>query len=187
MSDSNLKDLILLNATTLFADNGFSKTSLQKIADASNTSQTNVLYHFKTKKLLFESCLFKAIKKNRSILKVRKFDSDKEALLFLLDTNIQWATHFPKDCQLFLLLFYFASNDDYFQKLTAKITFEGKILLKSYVDKLDLNESFSSEQAVSLLQNYIHGVMFNIIAQKDPKIVCSYKESINSLIGHIFK
>lgn len=58
MSQYDLKKAILLNATQLFAENGFSKSSIQKIADASYTSQTNVLYHFKTKKKLFEECLY---------------------------------------------------------------------------------------------------------------------------------
>jgi len=43
MSDEvDLKSLIISNATFLFAQNGFNKTSIQKIADTTKTSQTNV-------------------------------------------------------------------------------------------------------------------------------------------------
>jgi AcrR family transcriptional regulator len=187
MEDFDLKKKILSNATKLFAQNGFNKTSIQKVADASNTSQTNVLYHFKTKKKMFEECLYVAIAKNRAILDGYKKRSDKESLLFLLETNVKWAINSTKDCQLFLLLYYFSSNDPYFKAITKKISMNAEELLLSYIENLKPINGFTHKSACSLLQNYIHGVMFNITAKEDDSIEQNYNENINLLVSQIFK
>lgn len=187
MIELDLKNNILSNATRLFAENGFSKTSIQKIADASNTSQTNVLYHFKTKKKMFEECLYVAIAKNRDILSKHKKTSDKENLLFLLNTNVSWATESTKDCQLFLLLYYFSSNDEYFKDISCKIAKNAETLLMSYSKNLKPKNGFSQRSACSLLQNYIHGVMFNITARGNTSIEKDYKANIKILIDQVFE
>lgn len=186
MEDFDVKRTILSNATKLFAENGFNKTSIQKIADASNTSQTNVLYHFKTKKMMFEECLYVAIAKNRAILDRHEKKSDKENLLFLLNTNVRWAIESTKDCQLFLLLYYFSSNDEYFKSITSQISKNAEELLYKYTDRLKPKNGFTQQSACALLQNYIHGVMFNITARGESSIEANYRLNIKLLVDQVF-
>jgi len=183
MSDEvDLKSLIISNATFLFAQNGFNKTSIQKIADTTKTSQTNVLYHFKTKKVLFEACLLNAISKNRQILLKYKSKSKFDSLIHLLNTNVNWAIKSPHECQLFLLMFYFASNDEHFLKLSTRLSADGQNLLKEYLSTFSFKSGFDLESTSSILQSYIHGVMFNIISRKDKSIKANYKNNIENIV-----
>lgn len=181
-----LKNLIIHNSTLLFAQNGYSKTSIQKIADSCETSQTNVLYHFKTKKNLFEACLNTAINNNKKNIERFKSKDPKEKLINFLNTYVNWALESPHECQLFLLMFYFSSNDKNFLKLSEKVTKNGEISLKKYLLDLDLKGS-SINEVVLFIQSYIHGVMFNILGREDKiRVFESYKNSLNTLIDSFF-
>ena len=182
IAEIDLKSLIIKNATFLFAQNGFNKTSIQKIADTTQTSQTNVLYHFKTKKVLFEACLLNAISKNREILLKHNSKSKFDSLIHLLNTNVNWAIKSPHECQLFLLMFYFASNDEHFLKISTRLASAGQNLLREYLTPFKFKAGFDLESTSLILQNYIHGVMFNIIARKDKSIKTNYKNNIENIV-----
>lgn len=128
-----------------------------------------------------------AIANNRSMLEKFKGGSSKKRLLFLLDTNIKWAIETPKSCQLFLLLYYFSSNDSYFKGVTKKITANAEKLLVSYSKDLKPKNGFSHKSACMLMQNYIHGVMFNITARGESVIEKNYKENIKLLVNQLFE
>ncbi|GAB55898.1 TetR/AcrR family transcriptional regulator [Glaciecola punicea ACAM 611] len=51
------RTLIISAALKAFAEHGYSGASIQKIADSANLSKTNVLYYFRSKKLLYSEVM----------------------------------------------------------------------------------------------------------------------------------
>ncbi|MCT4641624.1 MAG: TetR/AcrR family transcriptional regulator [Bacteriovoracaceae bacterium] len=176
-----VKDSIIQKTIELFATKGYAKTSIQKIADECKTSQTNVLYHFKTKKKLFEACLEFSLLNSRNILfkNLKEASSDYERLKTLLDMSIHWAKEYPDQASLFLLLFYFSSYDKSFNELKKHYVKRGLDILYEYLENLNLVEGVSLEEFAHFIQKYVHGVMFNMICSDEQDIL--YKNYLSSL------
>jgi len=74
-------------ALQMFAENGYTGTSLQQIADAAGYSKSSVLYHFRSKEALFEAALAPAVAELDQFLDsiVEKLTSDVRRDEFVVD------------------------------------------------------------------------------------------------------
>lgn len=74
-------------ALEMFAENGYSGTSLQQIAEAAGYSKSSVLYHFRSKEALFEEALAPSVAELDEFLGsiVAKVTSDGQRAQFTAD------------------------------------------------------------------------------------------------------
>ncbi|SFD01513.1 transcriptional regulator, TetR family [Thiohalospira halophila DSM 15071] len=70
---------ILETAEHLFATNGFDGVSLSAIAEAAGTSKANILYHFRSKEVLYQAVLENACREGLEALR-QELDSEGDAV-----------------------------------------------------------------------------------------------------------
>jgi len=117
MSDSREK--IIREAIRLFARDGFAKTSVQAIADRSGVSQTNVLYHFRTKEGLVEGVIEYIAKHNHEVVlrNQRMEDDARERLKKHFEGNLEWGVRHKDEAQILILLYYMGTFNQQFSSL----------------------------------------------------------------------
>ena len=95
------RDAIIGAATELFADKGFSGTSVQEIADAAGTHKTTVLYHFATKDALHEAVLDRALGRISDVMREFLAGEFKRARVgYLLDQMLAFYAEHPSLARL---------------------------------------------------------------------------------------
>ena len=183
---------ILTASLDLFSEQGFARTSVQEIADRCNISQTTVFYHFKNKKKLFESLLSQVILNNREYfaLNLREADglTEFEKLVFLLESNINWAMKYPKDAQVLIMLFNFATSDSDFKKLATGTIDNGRALVYDALVLINeerlVAQTFSLVELSVIIQQYVNGVIFQTLAREDRSEVHSnFKNTIKNYLN----
>lgn len=179
------RDKIIYTSIELFSKQGYDETSIQEIADTCSTSQANIFYHFKSKKVLFSEILKFVIQNNREKVAVVSADIEGsfECLVSLLEVNVEWCLEFSSQAKILLLLFYFASVDDEVKELATQTIDEGREILQSQLICISENDNLelklpAGELAI-IIQQYISAVMFQILARNDKEIVHkSFKKNI---------
>ncbi len=183
---------ILTASLDLFSEQGFARTSVQEIADRCNISQTTVFYHFKNKKKLFESLLSQVILNNREYfaLNLREADglTEFEKLVFLLESNINWAMKYPKDAQVLIMLFNFATSDSDFKKLATGTIDNGRALVFDALvlinEERQIAQTFSLVELSVIVQQYVNGVIFQILAREDrSEVHNNFKNTIKNYLN----
>ena len=183
---------ILTASLDLFSEQGFARTSVQEIADRCNISQTTVFYHFKNKKKLFESLLSQVILNNREYfaLNLREADglTEFEKLVFLLESNINWAMKYPKDAQVLIMLFNFATSDSDFKKLATGTIDNGRALVFDALVLINkerqVSQAFSLVELSVIIQQYVNGVIFQILAREDrSEVHNNFKKTIKNYLN----
>lgn len=95
------REAIIEAATELFADKGFSGTSVQEIADAAGTHKTTVLYHFATKDALHEAVLDRALGRISDVMREFLAGEFKRArVAYLLDQMLAFYAEHPSLARL---------------------------------------------------------------------------------------
>ena len=101
MPKTSKKSAILAMATILFANKGFTNTSMTEVASMANIAGATIFYHFKTKEDLFVSVLESVktgiVQEFSLFFQEEQFDSGLEMLLgaiafhlHLAGTNKEW-------------------------------------------------------------------------------------------------
>ena len=157
-------------AIELFSLQGYDQTSIQEIADKCDISQTTILYHFKSKKILFQEILKYIIASNRSVFSRNdhSMESPFEKLKSLLMANIQWAYEFPEQTKVLISLFHFACSDSEMSELATQSIDNGRKLTLEVLSEFQDNDLKLNREAIAVtLQQYINGVLFQMIVRTD--------------------
>ena len=186
------KEKIIQKSIELFSKQGYDGTSVQQIADACGLSQTNVFYHFGSKRKLFEQIVHKVISHNREI--IAKFRIDKHNKLTNLNKfiqgNVYWAYKYSHEFQIIMLLLYFSNSSPIFKKVSTQIYENAARMVADLIDVLkEQNISRSNKSSLDLariIQQYINGVQYQVVARNDGKLVMeNYQKNLPFLLDSI--
>ncbi len=176
-------------AITLFSIQGYDQTSIQEIADKCSISQTTILYHFKSKKILFQEILKYIIASNRSVFsrEDHSLESPFEKLKSLLLANIQWAYEFPEQTKILISLFHFACSDNEMQSLATQSIDSGRELTLNALTEFDESKlKLPIDILAVTIQQYINGVLFQMIARIDRETVyAQFQKNIDPILKKI--
>jgi AcrR family transcriptional regulator len=169
------REKIIKAAIKIFGKKGYDQTSIQHIADKCGVSQTNIFYHFKSKKQLFEQIIHFVIKNNRSLFSQMSDvqDEPRKRLYKLTLANLVWANKYPEQCQLMLLLFYFAATHSKLKDLSMEVLENGRDLVESLVQEIATTESqqWDCRKHAIFIQQYINGIQFQMMARNDAQLM----------------
>tara|TARA_B100001971_G_C18268010_1_gene596220 strand:- start:59464 stop:60174 length:711 start_codon:yes stop_codon:yes gene_type:complete len=193
MQNIDTKTKILLTAIELFSTKGFDKTTATLIAAKCDISQASVFYHFKNKMVLFEATLDYIISNNKDVFEHYEHAKNEEPvdkLIRLLEANIRWTYKFPEQAKIIIMLFNFSTWDENFTKLSTRTIENGKnkvlSLLNEISEKRTIKSALDNEKLAMIIQQYINGVIFQILAHKErAKIKSSFKKSITPFIHEL--
>lgn len=193
MQNSDTKTKIITTAIEMFSSKGFDKTTATLIANQCDISQASVFYHFKNKMNLFEASLEYIIKNNKDVFEHSEHSVNEEpieTLIRLLESNIKWAYKFPEQAKIILMLFNFSTWDDNFLSLSTRTIENGKnkvlSLLEEINQKQPINSEMDLEKLSQIIQQYINGVIFQLLAHKErSKVKSSFKKDLNIFINEL--
>ncbi len=99
----------ILDATiAIFAENGFGGASLEAVARKAKLTKAAVLYHFSSKESLLCEAAKKVVSHNLELVRVAVDESQpaiKQLETYYL-ASLRWATDYPAEARLMLLLFF---------------------------------------------------------------------------------
>ena len=165
------RNKILLVSSRLFGQCGYYNTSIQNIADASGTSQTNVLYHFKSKMILFEEVVKKIIQENSKIIEHLHNTADNPAtkLLKHFKGNYLWAVEYDFNATIMTSIYHFATIESSFTNLYSVILTAARSKIKEYLllgvqDKSFILSCNNIDMVAEELHDFLLGSILNIVS-----------------------
>lgn len=172
------REKIISVAITLFSKQGYDATSAQQIADECGVSQTNIFYHFGSKRKLFEHAVHWVIGHNREIISNIQQKSKTgayEEFIGFIQGNVLWAHKYPNEFQMIMLLLYFSASSSKFKKLATEIFENAANILAQKIDGLKANRTITSEMSsldlARIIQQYINGVQYQVCSRQDGSTV----------------
>jgi AcrR family transcriptional regulator len=119
--DARIK--ITETARQLFAERGYQQTSIQKVADTAQFSQSAVMHHFPTKTKLFSAVINQMVEDNNKITKELQNPKDNafDRLMKHFEINYRWGIEDHYNSQIITGLLFFASYDEEFTKIHKSI------------------------------------------------------------------
>lgn len=193
MQTNNTKTKIITTAIEMFSSKGFDKTTATLIAQKCEISQASVFYHFKNKMTLFEATLDYIIKNNKDVFEHSEHSVNEEPidkLVRLLESNIKWAYKFPEQAKIILMLFNFSTWDENFLKLSTNTIDNGRNKVLTLLNEINeanpIRTKMSLDKVSQIIQQYINGVIFQLLAHKDrSKVKSSFKKDLKLFISEL--
>ena len=108
--------------------------------------------------------------------------------MFLLESNINWAMKYPKDAQVLIMLFNFATSDSDFKKLATGTIDNGRALVFDALVLINkerqVSQAFSLVELSVIIQQYVNGVIFQILAREDrSEVHNNFKKTIKNYLN----
>lgn len=164
------------------------------VADHCHTSQSNVLYHFKTKEILLKALLEKISQNNFDLVsKAMKpeFDAFKRICVHF-EKNLEWAIKFPEEAQVIIFVYSEATHLKEFSLIFKEILdrAQGRILeyLLAGVREKIFHASIPPVILAKILHNVLVGKFINLVSGREAGIKNyherEWKEVISSLTGY---
>lgn len=160
------RDRILKQAIRLLSRHGLEGASFQAIADACDISQSAVLYHFPTKEKLIVGVIEKIVLHNHELVlgTQRPEAGAMERLEYHFQANLDWATKFPEEAGIVLLLYYLASFRPDFAKLYQPLQRNARerirdLLLAGQRERLVRSDLNVDESAETLHDSLLGGIV----------------------------
>ena len=110
-------------ARRLMAKHGYQGTSMQRVADEVDLSQSAVMYHYPAKLDLFRGVLAIMTDENQELAAEREDPSldGLQRLYNYFDVNYEWGVEAKYNAQIMTCLFQFATYDPDFRKLYTDV------------------------------------------------------------------
>ena len=120
----DLKKIEILKATIeCLGTLGVEKTTYEAIASKIDTRRAHVAYHFKDKHDLFKAAIKYIVANYQqiSISNLSEAKSGKDMLYRYVDAVFTWASKYPNEVSVMLLLYYFCTFDNSYKELNDQI------------------------------------------------------------------
>lgn len=163
------RENIIKAAQECVAKTSFEEASLGDIARKAGTTQTNILYHFKNKKILLAEVIQSVLNHGRAFID-RPLDpslSAFERMREYIYRQIDWAAQFRDDAAVITYLYYLSTREEDYKKLYSQIQSTAQQRILEYLlagkrEKL-FSYSESDEAMASHLHNYLLGSIINFV------------------------
>ncbi|MEW6057755.1 MAG: TetR/AcrR family transcriptional regulator [Bdellovibrionota bacterium] len=165
---------VVKTSIALFSRKGFMGTSLQEIADQCGATQSNLIYHYKSKANLFKETVGYIVQNNHDIVvrAMRKEDDARTRIEKHFKGNLSWCVAHKDEAQIVLLLYYFCTFDPVFSEVYQKILKAAINRLEEYILAGQREGLFSNDIdtriAASILQDSLMGALVNVVAHPNP-------------------
>jgi AcrR family transcriptional regulator len=155
---ADAKDSILTQSIRLFGANGIDQTSFAMIAQATQVTQPNVLYHFPSKEILVHEMVQRILTHNRESVEalMKPADSGRDKLEKYLLGNLAWAKQYPDETRVILLLYYYATFRPEFRDLYGSILKSARTRLEGFLQCWVREENRKPEESLDLLAQVLH-------------------------------
>lgn len=180
---------ILGVALRLVAKNGWSGTSFQMIADQCKVSQSNVIYHFKSKEDLLLGLVERISENNYGIVQFAlKPEHDAfERLCLHFQKNLEWAEDHPEEAQIIISIYQQATFNSEFSKLFVDILTRAQSriyehLLSGVREKI-FHLSLDPETLTKMLHNLLVGAFINICSGRLQRVKNYSAKEWQAVIG----
>jgi AcrR family transcriptional regulator len=185
---------IIEAALDIIAKVGWDDTSIQAIADECGVSQSNVLYHFKSKAGLLHALVQHIKASNYQLVSaaLKPEHNAFERICIHISKNLEWGRKFPKEAQVLILIYYQATHDKIFSLLFSEILTTAQNRIYEYVLSGQREKLFhltcSPDVTAKVLHNVLVGAFINLVAgrlagQKDYKD-SDWQKVIATLTGY---
>lgn len=184
------REKIISASIKLFSKQGYDGTSVQEIADICGLSQTNVFYHFGSKRKLFEYTVHSVIEHNRNIIENFKEERDGPLgkLKKFIRGNVEWAYKYSSEFQIIMLLLYFSGSMAKFKVLSTQIFENAVSVVASQIQELKdmgiCRSPLSSTDLARMIQQYINGVQYQVVSRQDGHLIY---ENYQKNLGHFLQ
>lgn len=170
------REKIVKVAIELFSRQGYDATSVQQIADQCQLSQTNVFYHFGSKRKLFEHTVHVVIEHNRQIIgKLGATQDPWERMVNFIKGNVLWAHKYSNEFQIIMLLLYFSASENKFKMLASEIFENAVSMLVPMIDQIRAGAQqdgpLTSTDLARIIQQYVNGVQYQVVSRRDGHLI----------------
>ncbi len=181
---------LLAEAIELFAKHGFAETSFQMIADRCGLSQSAVLYHFRSKRVLIEEVIGAVTAHNHHYVDrhMQPTDTGVQRLNKFALYNVAWGADHRSHIQVLLLLYYYAYIDEHFETLHFKFLDIAKNRILGHVlaaqREGDIRKDLDAKRITDILFDIKLAVLTEAIEAHDRKsAVREYSKKWHTLLG----
>jgi AcrR family transcriptional regulator len=186
------KERVLDEAMSLFASNGFERTSFQQIANAVGLSQQGVMGHFPTKESLFLGVLARIKEElyQEIASHITPYDNALEQLMKHFKAQLAIVDRSPLPIQMYLLLYQYATFDPkyrmaYTQTLTDVRLQYVKYLLAGKREGLfhftDEVESIAARLHSAFMGSLVNYAASNAYREQSASILKEWENLINDM------
>ena len=168
-SKEEAKAEIVAIATRLFGEKGYAKTSFQMIATEMGISQPAIVYHFKTKQVLFQAVVHAVILDHDKRMQASFAPSDNALDRLMKHFQVHYASvvQEPFFVQIITALYYFGTFEPVFQDFYTLVKEKAreKIELYFYQGRREgLIKQDNPSFAAAMLHDFLLGSLVNIAA-----------------------
>lgn len=169
------KERIIKSALEIIARRSFDDASLVDIAKNSGTTQTNILYHFKNKKILLSAVIQYVLEEGRANID-RPYDPKLDAYQRMKEyvyRQINWASKNRNDFAVISYLYYLATRSSEYKSLYTEVqqTARKRVLELLLAGKRENIFTFqeSNETMSIIIHDHLLGSIVNFVTTAGPK------------------
>ena len=185
------KDQIVQGALTVFAQNGYSDTTMDAIAEAAQVAKGTLYYHFTTKEELFLYVIEKGVKMlidsvesamNNELL------APEDRMISVLDEHLRF---FSENRELCFLLLSFFTGDENRDQMMARYLTDYFLMMERAMAQLQQQGCIKGDLEVQTLASALFGMVgFTVLRKqfrKEPLDLTASRATLRCFLEGIFE
>ncbi|WP_421616789.1 TetR/AcrR family transcriptional regulator [Brevibacillus sp. TJ4] len=185
------KDQIVQGALTAFAQNGYSETTMDTIAEAAQVAKGTLYYHFTTKEELFLYVIEKGVKMLiDSVENVMNNEqlSLADRMISVLDEHLRF---FSENRELCFLLLSFFTGDENRDQMMARHLADYFLMMEKHMTVLQQQGYIKAEVEVRTIASAMFGMVgFTVLRKqfrKEPVDISTSRETLRHMLEGILQ